>query len=160
MATLHPMPSTSVLVCCEPACEYVLLAGSCAVCEKLPVPQRPTAEFSTSVSQKGNGLNMTFGATVHCVAAEPLATFMRIAVSGGNQEIAYETVVLGRLRVGYRVLPLRSSVHGTRIELAYLFVCIRIGDEPNLWPTARHLRTQATMMAQNMREPTLLESEK
>eukprot|EP00966_Prymnesium_polylepis_P169216 3912751-Prymnesium_polylepis.1 len=74
-------------------------------------------------------MNAVFGALVHCAAAEPHATFLRIGVIDGRQEVAYETAVLGRLRCGYRVLQLRGGL-GTRIELAYLFVRISLGSVP------------------------------
>ena len=80
-------------------------------------------------------MNVSFdGAKVHCVAAEPHATFLRIGVSNGRKEVAYEVAVLGRLRRGYRVFLLRG-VLGTRIELCYMFVQISFGGERNLWPT-------------------------
>ena len=83
-------------------------------------------------------MNAPFAETVHCVAAEPHATFLRISVADSGQEVAYETAVLGRLRPGYRVLQMRGLL-GTRIELCYLFVRISFGSEPNLWPTPRQV---------------------
>ena len=74
--------------------------------------------------------------TVHCAAAEPLATFLRVMVVEDGQELAYTTAVLGRLRRGYRVFQLRSML-GTRIELAYILVRITFDSEPNLWISAR-----------------------
>ena len=90
-------------------------------------------------------MNAAYGESVHqnihCVAAEPHATIVRVSVTDGGQEVAYETAVLGRLRGGYRVLQMRS-VLGTRIELCYLFIKISFGSEPNLWATPRQLRMQ------------------
>ena len=90
-------------------------------------------------------MNAAYGESVHqnihCVAAEPHATIVRVSVTDGGQEVAYETAVLGRLRGGYRVLQMRS-VLGTRIELCYLLVKISFGSEPNLWATPRQLRMQ------------------
>ena len=77
---------------------------------------------------------MAAGETVHCVAAEPHATFLRVSVTerrdragvsnllgegwrDAGQEVAYTIAVLGRLRRGYRVLQLRGLL-GTRIELS------------------------------------------
>ena len=73
-------------------------------------------------------MNAVFEESVHCVAAEPLAVFFRCSVSDRGHEVAFETGVLGRLRIGYRVLLLRSLL-GTRIELAYVFVEIGVGSE-------------------------------
>ena len=85
-------------------------------------------------------MNAAFDQTVHCIAAEPEATFIRVSAHDGNrQEVAYETAVLGRLRRGYRVLQLRGLL-GTRIELCYLFVKISFGDEPNDWANPRQVR--------------------
>ena len=83
-------------------------------------------------------MNPTFGKQVHCVAAEPHATFLRVSVKDGGQEVAYETAVLGRLRGGYRVFQLRGPL-GTRIELCYLFVRVTFGTEPNRWGTPRQV---------------------
>ena len=82
-----------------------------------------------------NGANASFGETMHCVAAEPYATFLHISVTDNGEEVAYESAVLGRLLNGYRVMQLRSAL-GTRIELCYLFVHItNVGSETNLWST-------------------------
>ena len=111
----------------------------------LPLPQTPETELTTPAVES-NGMNAAFGETIHCVAAEPHATFLRVSVIDGGQDVAYETAVLGRLRPGYRVFQLRGML-GTRIELCYLFVRISFGSEPNLWPTARQLRVQSMLMA-------------
>jgi hypothetical protein len=113
--------------------------GFCAACTEL----RPKASHvfgirsEVSIAPKANGgMSAAIGATVHCVAVEPHATFVRVSIQDNGQEVAYETAVLGRLRFGYRVFLLRSSF-GTRIELAYLFVCITFGDEVNIWQFAQ-----------------------
>ena len=88
---------------------------------------------------KGGGINAAFSHSAHCVAAEPLATFLRVAVtSDSGRDVAYESAVLGRLRRGYRVFQLRGLL-GTRIELCYLLVKISFGSEANLWPSARQV---------------------
>ena len=74
---------------------------------------------------------------VHCVAQETNATVLRVGVTEGRKEVAYESVMLGRLRPGYRVLQLRSSATGTRIELCCVLIRISFGVEPNLQVTAR-----------------------
>ena len=64
------------------------------------------------------------------------------SIRGGEQEVAYETAVLGRLRGGYRVFRLRS-MNGTRIELCYLLARISFGSEVNEWATPRELRARS-----------------
>ena len=59
-----------------------------------------------------------------------------------EQEVAYETAVLGRLRRGYRVFQLRCEL-GTRIEQCYLLVKISFGSEPNQWPTPRQVQLRS-----------------
>jgi len=116
------------------------IGGFCALSETLPLPQRAEIEISTRAIS-GSGMNVPFNnQRVHCAAAEPHSTFLSVRVTDGLQELAYETAVLGRLRGGYRVLHLRSSAFGTRIELCYLFVHISFSSEPNTWPTTRQLR--------------------
>lgn len=117
-------------VCC------VVSAGFCAISSTLPAPRNTKTELSTA-AVIANGLNPSFQQTFHCIAAEPDATFLRISVTDGGQEVAYESVVLGRLRPGYRIFQMRGSL-GTRIELCYLLVRISFGSEPNKWFTPRH----------------------
>eukprot|EP00966_Prymnesium_polylepis_P273247 6312273-Prymnesium_polylepis.1 len=45
------------------------------------------------------GMGVTFDKTVHCLAEWPHATFLRISVADEGCEVAYETAVLGRLRL-------------------------------------------------------------
>ena len=98
------------------------------------------SEWSTPSKVSKNGLNATFApSTVHCLAAEPDATFLRVVILDNGQEVAYETAVLGRLRGGYRVFQLRGEL-GTRIQCCYLLVKISFGIEPNQWPAPSHLR--------------------
>jgi len=113
------------------------VGGVCALSDSLPLSQSHETEFATPAIM-GNGMNAPFNSTVHCVAAEPKATFLRIQVTDGGREIAFETAVLGRLRRGYRVFQLRDAL-GTRIEIAYLFVKISHGEVPNLWPSPREM---------------------
>jgi len=114
------------------------IGGFCAVSGRLPMPTN--VEVEMRLKAKGDdGINAPFGAKVHCVAAEPHATFIRIGVDNGDQEVAYEIAVLGRLRGGYRVLQMRHAL-GTRIELAYLLVRVTFGSELNIWLTVRQMR--------------------
>ena len=68
---------------------------------------------------------------VHPVAAEPLATFLHIAVADGRHEVAYD--VLGRLRRGFRIFQLRSPLNCSSGPPA-------VADEANLRVSPRHLR--------------------
>ena len=123
-------------------------AGFAALSATLPIIGNIETEFTTSAAT--NGMNASFNKMVHCVAAEPYATFLRIGVSDEGHEMAYETIVLNRLRRGYRVLQLRSLL-GTRIELCYMFVRVRFGREVNLWPSAAHslkVQPRATHLSQ------------
>lgn len=119
------------------------IGGFCAVSHHLPLSQNTDAELSIHATT-GFGMCANFGRTIHCVAAEPYATFVRFDVSDGRQELAYESAVLGRLRRGYRVLQLRGGhdgqgkMLGTRIEICYLFIRITVGSEHNLWAEPRH----------------------
>jgi len=115
------------------------IGGFCTISDKLPLPLRVESEFTTATAV-GNGMNAAFGDVVHCVAAEPQATFLRVSVIDAGQEVCYEICVLGRLKHGFRVLQMRSLL-GTRIELCVLFVQIIFGSgERNQWQTARQLR--------------------
>mmetsp|Transcript_10776 Transcript_10776/g.28272 ORF Transcript_10776/g.28272 Transcript_10776/m.28272 type:complete len:609 (+) Transcript_10776:1-1827(+) len=117
------------------------IGGFCGVSKALPLPHTVETECALSLNIKANGMNAVFGQRLHCVAAEPHATFIRIVVSDAGHEVAFESAVLGRLRRGYRVLQLRSTL-GTRIELACLFVHISLGSELNIWATPRQLQRQ------------------
>ena len=104
---------------------------------------------------QGNGLNAVYNDTLHCLAAEPDATFLKVSVidtsslaKSAQDEVAFETAVLGRLRRGYRVLQLRDLL-GVRIELCYLFLCVSFGDEPNLWNSARQVRLCACALVRH-----------
>jgi hypothetical protein len=85
---------------------HMPLAGFCALDTRLPLRQEAEMQLIIPAVMK-NGLNAPFNRLVHCVAAEPRATFLRIAVTSGMQEVAYEVGVLARLRCGYRVFQLR-----------------------------------------------------
>jgi len=118
------------------------LAGFCAICKTRPFQN---TEIVATLPLKSSGMNAAIHETVHCIAAEPKATFLRVGVIDGRREVAYETAVLGRLRGGYRVLHLRS-IHGTRQELCYLFVRISVSTEPNYWQTPRQIRLTRSVL--------------
>ena len=122
--------------------ELHALAGFCCASEA----ERPTGsdiptQFKTA-PVRGNGLAAYYGDTVHCIAAEPLSTVLRVVVVDGESEVAYETAVLGALRTGYRCFQLRQPRTGTRIELCSLLVHIEATEEPHLWAEAETLRKQ------------------
>ena len=85
-----------------------------------------------------NGMNAEFEEKIHCIAAEPHATFLHVGVANQGHKVAYETAVLGRLQSGYRVFALRGRL-GTRIELACLFVHISSSRLPHLWASSRQV---------------------
>ena len=103
---------------------------ACAALVAQPAARGRADTFCTPPAV-ANGLNATFGDQVHCFAAEPRETILKVAVMDSDVEVAYETVVLGILRPGYRCLQLRSTQFGTRIRLAGLFLHIDMGDVPN-----------------------------
>jgi len=116
------------------------IGGFCAVSKTLPVHISETESSTSTVAS--NGMNAAFGETIHCVAAEPHASFLHVTMADGGCDVAYTSCVLGRLRRGYRILQLRS-VLGTRIELSYVLVRIQFGNHINVWPTPRQLRLAA-----------------
>jgi len=146
----------------SPALSLLLapIGGFCAISSTLPLPDRATElhrELSTPAVPT-NGMNAAFNTQAHCVAAEPHTTFLRISVTDGGVTVAYESVILGRLRRGYRVLRMRSPV-GTRIELCYLLVKVGFGSEPHLWPTIGQLRLRSSTGEANQREIIKLSDE-
>ena len=77
----------------RPLVSLALLAGVCAVCRTLPVPRQNLEAGINVPAKESGGMNADFGrAVVHCVAAEPDVTFLRIAVVDRRVEVAYETV--------------------------------------------------------------------
>jgi len=113
------------------------IGGFCAISDVLPIPDTVETELIVPAEEK-NAMSILFGKKVYCIAAEPHTTFLRFAVTDGDEVVAYETAVLAKLRTGYRIVQLRSLL-GTRIEIAYLFVKIALVDEPNMFSTARQL---------------------
>jgi len=127
------------------------IGGFCAVSSTLPLPQQNVkAEITLPANESGT--DPALGHDVHCMAAEPHETFVRISVTDDRtQEVAFETAVLGRLRAGYRVFRMRSTF-GTRIELCYLLVHIAFESELHLWLSPRQLRIQSRKQHANMTE--------
>jgi len=127
------------------------IGGFCAIGRHLPLkPHDTSAEASLATADLG-GLNAHYAKTIHCIAAEPHATFLRLGVNDGKQEVAYTTVVMGRLRRGYRVFRLRSLL-GTHIEMAYLLVHVDFGSELNAFNNARLQRMQNCKQLESLKE--------
>ena len=121
--------------------ELFAIGGFCCV-SSTPTPSEHIAtSFETPKADlKANGKSQaaSFG-RVHCLAAEPAETILRIGVKDGEHEVAYETAVLGVLRRGYRCFQMRSRL-GTRIQMCHVLVHIEIGEEPNTFMLNHQLR--------------------
>ena len=117
------------------------------------MPMTAEPEMGTA-AVKRSGMNVAFGDMMHCVAAEPHATFIRVGITNADstQEVAFEVAVLGRLRHGYRIFQCRGPL-GTRIELAYLFVRIQLGQVSHFWQSPRQVCVRA-----HIHSPTPLRS--
>ena len=114
--------------------ELFSIGGFCCASAHLP-PKEPSATRFHTPPVAGNGLNPSWGHTVHCMAAEPTTTILKLSVNDGDTEVAYECIVLGVLRPGYRCVQLRSKL-GTKIEMCFLMLHITIGERPNPWTPA------------------------
>jgi len=119
------------------------IGGFSAVSGELPLPtdghDRGNEMCSLDLVDN-NGLSAPLAKTYHCLAAEPDATFLRLAiVDNDGVDLAYETAVLSRLRRGYRVFRMRDEL-GTRIQLCHVLVKISFGSEANQFVTATQLR--------------------
>jgi len=116
------------------------IGGFCCVSDSAqPKVSQVTSSFRTR-TVIGNGLAAEFGQVVHCLAAEPRETILRLVVLDGDAEVACETAVLGALREGYRCFQLRHKGTGTRIQLCSLLVHIAVGEERNVWAEGDMLR--------------------
>ena len=94
------------------------------------------------------GLVATFDATVCCLVAQPWESLLRVAVQYGTDlELAYEAVVIGALRSGYRCLPLRETASGSLIEGCTLLLHIDRGTAPRDW-VADHDELRQTICRQ------------
>ena len=114
------------------------IGGYCCVSPYNPPMEAAGTTYSTPPAL-ANSLNPAFDVLVHCLAAEPRETILKVAIKDGDHEVAYETAVLGLMRGGYRCFQLRSS-YGTRIRLCALLVHISIGEERNQHADLRTLR--------------------
>lgn len=131
------------------AIRFIACAGFCAISCEFPISDEKAVTEVEVAGVHRNGMNAPINKAVHCLAAEPHATFLRVSIADGGQEVAYESAVLGRLRSGYRILHLRSTF-GTRIELCYLFVKISISSTLNLHAGPRMQERQFREMRQRI----------
>lgn len=94
------------------------------------------------------GLIATFDAPAHCLLAEPWEALLRVAVlHAGEVELAYEAVVAGALRTGYRCLPLREPASGSLIDGCALLMHIERSAAPQAW-VADHDELRETIGSQ------------
>ena len=128
--------------------ELFALGGYHCVATDLPPPQMPPhGSLPTRVHTAGvggDGLHPHFDLTVHCLAAEPKETILRIGVQDltysssvqeetdaraahHSQDVAYEAAVLDGLRPGYRSLPLRSR-SGCPVDMCCIYLHIAISE--------------------------------
>ena len=106
--------------------ELLAIGGDCQVCRKLPPPRGDSrTTVATTAAVVGNGLNPVFGEQLHCIASEAAHTVLRLSVLEREHEVAYETMLLGCLRPGYRSVEMRSRL-GTKIEICRLLVHLEI----------------------------------
>ena len=128
--------------------EVFAVGGYHCVTEQLPPPSpiagnSPPTRLHT-IGVGGDGLHPHFDMTVHCVAAEPKETMLRIGVQDltynpslqdeadartahHSQDCAYEVCILEALRPGYRSLPLRSR-SGCFMDMCCLYIHVSISD--------------------------------
>ena len=122
--------------------ELHALGGAFAVVAPELPPRSPIAKAYSPPAVEGGGLALYLGAKeVHCLAAEPAQTVLRVSVTDRGEEVAYEAAVLDGIRSGYRTLQLREVESGTAIELCSLFVHVDLGTHPHDWRTATEVRS-------------------
>ena len=149
-------PSVSSVSSPSVSIELHPIGGYCCVATALPPPPGAQREHTTQAVEK-NGFNACFGGElpVHCLAAEPRETLLRVGVWDHGTLVAGDTLVLGALRAGYRCIQLRSRL-GTHIELCHLFVHVALGEEVNTNASMAELREQLQEQQTLAREQQLL----
>ena len=86
--TQHAPPDSGELSCPSVSLALHAIGGFAAVTDTLPLKRVRTKHSTVSVSS--NGLNPQFDHSMHCLAAEPDQTFLRIAVVDGKyRQTAY-----------------------------------------------------------------------
>ena len=160
----RPPSGSSASVSSPRVCvELHAIGGFCAVArEPQPPPETQGVTRLTTAVAEGNGLNPSVDETFHCLAAEPHQTILRVVVEDEGRQVAYETVMLGSLRCGYRCLHLRSP-SGTRIDSCCLLLHISVSTEPNTYGTVDELRvmmqSQRSLISQQGRDIHQLSAE-
>eukprot|EP00966_Prymnesium_polylepis_P062963 1461166-Prymnesium_polylepis.1 len=66
------------------------IGGVCAVSSTLPLPSQKV-QAQVALPPGDNGMSTQLGDEIHCIAAEPHATFLRVSVMDGRHEVAYES---------------------------------------------------------------------
>jgi len=129
----HPAPPdpTGAVQNAAVSVELHTVGGFCCISRTLPLPNRTVHRMVVQLTSR-------HAPTLHCLAAEPRETILRVCVHDGEAVVAYEAVVLGALRAGYRCLLLRSS-NGTPIRLCALLLHIKESVEPNMREAGRAL---------------------
>ena len=124
-----PAPPDADSVASSPQIKVELFAmgGRAQVSRTLPPPEGEATMSATTASVAGNGLHAAYNETVHCLATETAHTILRVSVLDREQEVAFETVLLGVLKQGYRCIELRSRL-GTKIEICTLLVHLSISE--------------------------------
>ena len=135
-------PSVSSVSSPSVCIELHPIGGYCRVATALP-PSPGAGRAHTTQAVEKSGFNACFAdeLPVHCLAAEPRETLLRVGVWDHGTLVAYDTLVLGTLRAGHRCIQLRSRL-GTRIELCHLFVHVALGEEVNTGASSLELREE------------------
>ena len=120
--------------------------GFCGLTDRLPPTNESHLGKCDSFAAKchSGGFCTQVNHTVHCLAAEPDCSLLRVCVHDGDSLVAYAVATLGRMRPGYRCLRLSSPL-GTPIELCYLFVHVQVGSETNVWAEAQALQPELSL---------------
>ena len=79
------------------------------------------------------GLSATLDAQAHVLVAEPAEALLRLAVLDGETELAYEALVVGAMRSGYRCIPMRHPASGSPIDGCALLVHVSRSRAPSAW---------------------------
>ena len=135
-------PSVSSVSSPSVSIELHPIGGYCRVATALP-PSPGAGRTHTTQAVDKSGFNACFAdeLPVHCLAAEPRETLLRVGVWDHGTLVAYDTLVLGALRAGHRCIQLRSRL-GTRLELCHLLVHVALGEEVNTGASSVELREE------------------
>ncbi len=123
----------------SPVVSIEIYTADGSYCSVTPYPlaffcgvQPPANGRHSSPPVQHNGLGPRFDLHVRCLAERPENALVRIVVTDGGTEVAYECLPLSALRAGYRALALRDATTGTRIELCTLLIHVTRTTEPLL----------------------------